>query len=79
MLVHLSTIASDNGYKSLQEGQAVTFDVETDPKTARSSGPQTSEFPDWKCQVSVHPELNAYLSSISVDNRIHSTNALFHK
>ena len=34
LFVHFSSIASDTGYKSLQEGQAVTFDVETDPKNS---------------------------------------------
>jgi CspA family cold shock protein len=35
LFVHFSSIVSDNGYKSLQEGQAVTFDVETDPKNSK--------------------------------------------
>jgi CspA family cold shock protein len=34
VFVHFSAIISDNGYKSLQEGQNVTFDVETDPKNS---------------------------------------------
>jgi len=32
LFVHFSSIVSDSGYKSLQEGQPVSFDVETDPK-----------------------------------------------
>lgn len=35
VFVHFSAIASDSGFKSLQEGQAVTFDVETDPKNSK--------------------------------------------
>jgi len=34
VFVHFSAIVSDNGYKSLQEGQPVTFDIETDPKNS---------------------------------------------
>ncbi len=34
VFVHFSAIVSDNGYKSLQEGQSVTFDIETDPKNS---------------------------------------------
>jgi cold shock protein len=34
VFVHFSAIVSD-GYKSLQEGQKVTFDVEKDPKDSR--------------------------------------------
>ena len=34
VFVHFSSIVSDSGYKSLQEGQAVTFDIETDPKNS---------------------------------------------
>ncbi|NLF28115.1 MAG: cold-shock protein [Clostridiales bacterium] len=34
VFVHFSAIVSDNGYKSLKDGQAVTFDVETDPKNS---------------------------------------------
>ncbi len=34
VFVHFSAIISESGYKSLQEGQAVTFDVEPDPKNA---------------------------------------------
>lgn len=33
VFVHFSAIASD-GYKTLQEGQKVTFDVEADPKNS---------------------------------------------
>ncbi len=33
VFVHFSSIVSD-GYKTLQEGQKVTFDVETDPKNS---------------------------------------------
>ena len=32
VFVHFSAIMSDGGYKSLQEGQSVSFDVEADPK-----------------------------------------------
>ena len=32
VFVHFSAIASDSGYKSLQENQQVTFDIEQDPK-----------------------------------------------
>ena len=32
--VHFSAIVSGDGYKSLNEGQAVTFDVEADPKNS---------------------------------------------
>lgn len=32
VFVHFSAIVAEGGYKSLQEGQPVTFDVETDPK-----------------------------------------------
>ncbi|MGI6153393.1 MAG: cold-shock protein [Christensenellaceae bacterium] len=34
VFVHFSSIISDSGYKSLQEGQAVTFDIEADPKNS---------------------------------------------
>lgn len=34
VFVHFSAIAS-NGYKSLEDGQKVTFDVEKDPKDSR--------------------------------------------
>lgn len=34
VFVHFSSIVSD-GYKSLVEGQKVTFDTETDPKNSR--------------------------------------------
>lgn len=34
VFVHFSAIVS-NGYKSLEEGQKVTFDVEKDPKDSR--------------------------------------------
>lgn len=34
VFVHFSAIVS-NGYKSLDEGQKVTFDTETDPKDSR--------------------------------------------
>jgi len=34
VFVHFSAIVSDNGYKTLQEGQQVTFDIETDPKNS---------------------------------------------
>jgi CspA family cold shock protein len=34
VFVHFSAIVSGDGYKSLNEGQAVTFDVETDPKNS---------------------------------------------
>jgi len=34
VFVHFSAIMSD-GYKSLGEGQKVTFDTETDPKNSR--------------------------------------------
>ena len=34
VFVHFSSIKS-NGYKSLDEGQKVTFDTETDPKDSR--------------------------------------------
>lgn len=34
VFVHFSSIESDNGYKSLNEGQAVSFDVEPDPKNS---------------------------------------------
>ena len=32
VFVHFSAIVSDGSYKSLQEGQSVSFDVEADPK-----------------------------------------------
>lgn len=35
VFVHFSAIVSDGNYKSLQEGQPVTFDVEADPKNSR--------------------------------------------
>jgi cold shock protein len=35
IFVHFSAIVSDNGYKSLQEGQAVTFEIEPDPKNSK--------------------------------------------
>ena len=34
VFVHFSAIVS-NGFKSLTEGQSVTFDTETDPKNSR--------------------------------------------
>ncbi len=34
VFVHFSSIVSD-GYKSLTEGQKVTFDTETDPKNSK--------------------------------------------
>ena len=34
IFVHFSAIASASGYKSLQEGQAVSFEIETDPKNS---------------------------------------------
>jgi len=34
VFVHFSAIVSDGGYKTLQEGQPVTFDIETDPKNS---------------------------------------------
>jgi CspA family cold shock protein len=34
VFVHFSAIMSGSGFKSLQEGQAVTFDVEPDPKNS---------------------------------------------
>ncbi|MEA4891259.1 MAG: cold-shock protein [Peptococcaceae bacterium] len=36
VFVHFSAIQSD-GYRSLNEGQKVTFDVEQDPKDSRKS------------------------------------------
>ena len=35
VFVHFSAIVSDGGYKSLQEGQSVSFDVEADPKNIK--------------------------------------------
>ena len=35
VFVHFSAIVSDGGYKSLQEGQSVSFDVEADPKNSK--------------------------------------------
>ena len=35
VFVHFSSIQSSNGFKSLEEGQRVTFDVEADPKDSR--------------------------------------------
>ena len=35
MFVHFSSIVADSGYKSLRDGQAVTFDVEADPKNSK--------------------------------------------
>lgn len=34
VFVHFSSIVSD-GYKTLEEGQKVTFDIEADPKDSR--------------------------------------------
>jgi len=34
VFVHFSSIVTD-GYKTLQEGQKVTFDIEQDPKNSR--------------------------------------------
>ena len=34
VFVHFSAIISDDGYKTLREGQAVSFDMETDPKNS---------------------------------------------
>ncbi len=36
VFVHYSAISS-NGFKSLEEGQAVTFDIQTDPKSRKTS------------------------------------------
>ncbi len=36
IFVHFSAIMT-NGFKSLEEGQKVTFDIETDPKDTRKS------------------------------------------
>lgn len=36
VFVHFSSIVSD-GYKSLTDGQKVTFDVEPDPKNSRKT------------------------------------------
>lgn len=36
VFVHFSAIVAD-GYKSLTEGQKVTFDVETDPKNSKKT------------------------------------------
>jgi CspA family cold shock protein len=38
VFVHFSAIASDGGYRTLAEGQAVKYDVESGPK-----GPQASQ------------------------------------
>lgn len=35
VFVHFSAIISDDGYRTLNEGQVVTFDVEPDPKDSR--------------------------------------------
>ncbi len=35
IFVHFSAIISGSGYKSLQEGQAVSFEIEPDPKNSR--------------------------------------------
>lgn len=35
VFVHFSAIVSADGYKSLQEGQPVTFDTEPDPKNSK--------------------------------------------
>ena len=35
VFVHFSAIVSDGSYKSLQEGQSVSFDVEADPKNSK--------------------------------------------
>lgn len=35
VFVHFSAIISDEGYRTLREGQAVSFDVEPDPKDSR--------------------------------------------
>lgn len=37
VFVHFSAIDSDNGYRTLQEGQSVSFDIEADPKNARKT------------------------------------------
>ena len=34
IFVHFSAIISDDNYKTLKEGQQVTFDIETDPKNS---------------------------------------------
>lgn len=34
VFVHFSAIISDDDYKTLKEGQQVTFDIETDPKNS---------------------------------------------
>ena len=34
LFVHFSAIVSGGGYKTLQEGQHVTFDIEQDPKNS---------------------------------------------
>lgn len=34
VFVHFSAIVSDGGYRTLQEGQSVTFDIEADPKNS---------------------------------------------
>jgi CspA family cold shock protein len=35
VFVHFSAIQGSNGYRSLDEGQKVTFDTEPDPKDSR--------------------------------------------
>jgi CspA family cold shock protein len=41
VFVHFSAIESGSGYKYLQVGQSVTFDVETDPEEQQKLGPRT--------------------------------------
>ena len=66
LFVHFSSIVSDSGYKSLQEGQAVTFDVETIPRTAVSSGLQMCGCPNRQDQAFVHPKQDGRASYVNL-------------
>lgn len=37
VFVHFTAIVSDGGFRTLQEGQSVTFEIEADPKNSKKT------------------------------------------